>query len=319
MAVVPILMDRSQARPFQEPPFQPYLANPALSFTSASSPAPSTSYHNQQVYAPPIQAPPAKPYNPTTKPEPGQPLLHDGHVSGMIRHIFPSPLRTSLQILIFPETGHLKCLKCYDTGYRQNDPSNPCKSCWKRFGKPFNGPLKFAVTSTTANPSARQQPLPTFTSPARANLSTYPGLMNQHPAHGGFQNPQIANAYPDYGYDPNQSLNTPYRPGPPINPGYGHMGPSGPGASYPNILAAPGGMPPPNSLIVSPGDPRIGGSCVLLAVLARICRLISISVDCATSVEETVRFRLAVCSSSRRRHVGSVMVCLSKLYQCESS
>jgi len=240
------------SRPFESeqryypPPPQPPQSHPVNFFPQYNLPEPSQSQPSIQngtgevTFSPPNESPPPKPYHPTVTPKPGQALLHEG------------------KLLVFPELGHLKCPKCYDTGYKHNDPSHPCKSCWKRFGKPFNGPLRIAVTSPDANPSARQQPLPVTNSPAASPIppsSTFPGYLG--PSNRNLQYPNQNPPYSNFGGNaPNF-----YGPGPqPFNSG-AYYGPN----YGPDIRVAPPGMPPPGALILSPGDPRLGG------VLCRMC------------------------------------------------
>jgi len=65
-------------------------------------------------------------------------------------------------------TGH-------NTGYKQNDPSHPCRKCWSKYAKPFSGALAYTPWSSPSpeSPSSGtgtssksfQRPLPAFRSP----------------------------------------------------------------------------------------------------------------------------------------------------------
>ncbi|KAJ9120198.1 hypothetical protein QFC22_003098 [Naganishia vaughanmartiniae] len=87
---------------------------------------------------------------PTVEPTPGRPLLHDG------------------QCLVYKDGFY--CQKCGNTGYKNDDPYHPCKSCWKKYGGPYTSALAHAwaspssstISSDSKRPpqSAPQQPPP---------------------------------------------------------------------------------------------------------------------------------------------------------------
>lgn len=111
----------------------------------------------------------------------------------------------------------------YETG-------RPCKTCWKRYGKPYSGALRIAVTSPEGLGSLDvQRPLPIPRPPA-------PRPPPPPPMHHG---------YPAANY---QAQHYGQYSGPPMMPG-----------PAPWIQQAPYGMPPPGALVVRPGDPRLGG------------------------------------------------------------
>ncbi|KAH7910242.1 hypothetical protein BJ138DRAFT_132744, partial [Hygrophoropsis aurantiaca] len=76
--------------------------------------------------------------SPTIMPVPGHPLLKNG------------------MLLVYP--GQFFCMKCRNTGYKNYQPSNPCRKCWTNFSKPYNGRL-FANLSSTS----KQRALPVIT------------------------------------------------------------------------------------------------------------------------------------------------------------
>jgi hypothetical protein len=76
---------------------------------------------------------------PTQHPAVGHPLLNDGRV------------------LVFPR-GY-KCQKCDNIGYKEADPSRPCKRCWNKYARPFSGPLAYSFSSTSSDGNF-QRPLP---------------------------------------------------------------------------------------------------------------------------------------------------------------
>ncbi|KAL1406300.1 hypothetical protein Q8F55_007996 [Vanrija albida] len=162
---------------------------------------------------------PAEPEDPTPTeaPVPGRPLLRAG------------------QLLVYPK-GHW-CSKCQNTGYKGFDPSNPCSSDWRKYGKPYNGALAVSFqhnfkpggNGATASSANFQRPLPKRTPAGPASAPQRPGFMPPPPGlaaqqqyGGGFQP----------GYQPQ------WAPPPPIHT-YG---------------AAPAG-----AVVMSAGDPRLGG------------------------------------------------------------
>jgi len=142
---------------------------------------------------------------PTTSPTPGHPLLRNNRV------------------LIYPK-GY-SCWKCDNTGFKSFDPSHPCRKCWERYSKPFEGPIVYAPwtpssRSANSNADTLQKPLPRFRPPA-GNYPTSPTLSRA----------------------PNS------RRSPPL-------------LQHQSSLRSPTlvtNRPPPGSLVVLPGDPRIGG------------------------------------------------------------
>ncbi|GAA6060516.1 hypothetical protein JCM10212_005597 [Sporobolomyces blumeae] len=120
--------------------------------------------------------PPARPpsssttnrYEPTPDPTPGQPLLRQG------------------MLLVYPETRPV-CAKCANTGYkpfecgtgyRGDDPSHPCRKCWKNFGKPYNSILRHSITPSSPPPPNYQRPLRLYETPSsnpRPNVVHVPG------------------------------------------------------------------------------------------------------------------------------------------------
>ncbi|KAH9956998.1 hypothetical protein BC827DRAFT_1228078 [Russula dissimulans] len=95
-------------------------------------------------------APPASDGRPTTTPMPGHPLLRNG------------------KTLVYPESYY--CQKCHNTGYKNYDPSHPCRKCWDRFGKPFTSILASSPWGGQGSESSQQgrsfqRPLPSFQPP----------------------------------------------------------------------------------------------------------------------------------------------------------
>ena len=221
----------------------------AQDFYNAGPTTPSDEQQRQPRYAPPPGAPPPRPRaastssgagstapptsdgRPTTTPTPGHPLLRNG------------------QTLVYPE--NYSCPKCtpsccvpyylltyllrfpirkgHNTGYKNYDPSHPCRKCWDRFSKTFTSILASSPWGGEASASATQsqrgrsfqRPLPAFRPPqARAPPP-----------------PPIPGAYPS-------------PTGPPL----------GMQRCNSRARAMPfGTVPPPGATVVMPGDPRIGG------------------------------------------------------------
>jgi hypothetical protein len=74
-------------------------------------------------------------------------------------------------------------------GYKRLDPSHPCRRCWSKFAKPFQGPLVTAYTTQSSSSSSTfQRPLPTFNPPQHTtpllpalNLSLQPPQPRTYP------------------------------------------------------------------------------------------------------------------------------------------
>ncbi|KAI0262371.1 hypothetical protein BC834DRAFT_396225 [Gloeopeniophorella convolvens] len=149
-------------------------------------------------------APPASDGRPTTTPTPGHPLLRNG------------------QTLVYPD--NYSCPKCNNTGYKNFDPSHPCRKCWERFSKPFTSILASSPWSGNSAESQSQH-----------------GRSYQRPL-PAFKPPQAQPQRPP--------------PGPYVSP------PASPGLQRSNTraLAIPfGATAPAGATVVMPGDPRIGG------------------------------------------------------------
>jgi hypothetical protein len=220
------------------PPAHPRYAPPP-------GPPPSSTPAQQPRYAPPpgppppsrpraastssgagSTAPPASDGYPTSTPTPGHPLLRNGrtlvypesymcHKCKPRRSLSPSPANNSLLFTAGKNTG-----------YKNFDPSHPCRKCWDRFGKLFSSILASSPwgnrgsrgTSQSQNGRTFQQPLPAFRAPQAATTT-----------------PVNARPTPP----PSMPVPPPPRTGPMVLPF--------------------GAMPPPGAPVVTPGDERIGG------------------------------------------------------------
>lgn len=199
---------------------QDFYNNPGV----ATTPPPAAQQQSQQPrYAPPPgpppphrpastssgagpTAPPASDGRPTTTATPGRPLLRDG------------------KTLVYPET--YLCQKCQNTGYKNFDPSHPCRKCWDRFGKPYTAALASSPWGNQACGQSQSQRGRSFQRPLPA-----------------FKPPQAQ-----------------VQPPPPPPPMPGSYPPSGMQSPSPRPVPIPfQGVPPPGSTVVMPGDPRIGG------------------------------------------------------------
>ncbi|KAF8888053.1 hypothetical protein BD779DRAFT_1672463 [Infundibulicybe gibba] len=227
-------------RPPPGPPPRPGLANlppppPRHPSSPNNHPQRTTSEFAQDFYAagpgqtPPEQSPqpappqpPPVPLNrptapqipddgrPTEVPTPGHPLLHEG------------------KLLVYPSS--YECEKCANTGYKRNDPKNPCRKCWSKYAKPFSGALAY----TPFSPPSASTPAPPSGSKS-------------------FQRPLPYQAPPPI--PPQQQ----YRPPPGPSQHHYNQPPYHPNAprQFQHISAyAP---PPPGALVYPAGDPRIGG------------------------------------------------------------
>ncbi|KAH7929327.1 hypothetical protein BV22DRAFT_1003003 [Leucogyrophana mollusca] len=157
--------------------------------------------------------------SPTRTPVPGHPLLKDG------------------MLLVYP--NQYLCVKCRNTGYKNNDPSHPCRKCWEKYGKPYTGALTYTPWSN--DPSSRnsrlQRALPAFTPPhlsAPASFSLSPQPTGPSP------------------YAPSQSYGSSPYPNTMVGPG--------PHYYVRNPSVGVGIQPPvPGAIAVRPGDPCLGG------------------------------------------------------------
>ena len=215
----------------------------------ATTPPPAAQQPQQPRYAPPSAppppprrpraastsggagsiAPPASDGRPTTTPTPGHPLLRNGKTL-----IYPEnylcqkcTFRTPCATYRSPTFCGPKSRKGQNTGYKNFDPSHPCRKCWDRFGKPYTSALASSPWGDQASGSASQsqrgrsfqRPLPAF-KPPQAQAPRPPSLTMP----GSYPNPV---------------------PSP---------------TSRPMPVPMPyGGVPPPGAAVVMPGDPRIGG------------------------------------------------------------
>lgn len=138
--------------------------------------------------------------SPTRTPAPGHPLLNNGH------------------LLVYPNKDYI-CIKCKNTGYKNYDPSHPCRKCWEKYGKPYAGPLMYTSwnTESSSRNSKFQRALPKFTPPQVSQSSSYT------------ISPQASTPYGQHLYV--------------FNPAIG-MGQT---------------APVPHAIPVYPGDPRLGG------------------------------------------------------------
>ncbi|KAF9458887.1 hypothetical protein BDZ94DRAFT_63802 [Collybia nuda] len=199
-------------------------------------PPPSSSPHRTttQRHAPPPGPPPGQGQGsgrPTETPTPGHPLLRAG------------------KLLVYPR-GY-ECEKCHNVGYKHADPSHPCKKCWPKYAKPFQGPLVYAYTGGGGDTefgegsTTFQRPLPDFRPPQS-------GLGRSHTTAGSRSAP-TSPAHPRVG--PQHHSSPPPPPLPHFSPPLPHMGPP-PRAVH---SLSPYTPPPPGAIVYAAGDPRIGG------------------------------------------------------------
>ncbi|KAH9988549.1 hypothetical protein BJV77DRAFT_1021401 [Russula vinacea] len=135
-----------------------------------------------------IYSAPSSDGRPTTTPTPGHPLLRNG------------------KTLVYPET--YLCPKCtfltpsstcryprlspqmrkgQNTGYKNYDPSHPCRKCWDRFSKPFTSILASSpwgsqgsgAMSQSERGRTFQRPLPAFKPPQVQPPRPMPGAYPQ--------------------------------------------------------------------------------------------------------------------------------------------
>lgn len=229
------------------PPYSPSGHQP--SFAPPAGPPPGHPSAATSPVAGPSRPAPPPDQTPTATPTPGRPLLNQG------------------QVLIY-KPGFL-CEKCRNTGYKHDDPSHPCRTCWKKYGRPYTGavasswPRQGAAgpSGTTLDEASNfQRPLRMFASPTGpvANTSwTQPGLvpygaqMNHWP-----QSNPMQPAQGDYKAQPGAHQPPPAPPHQPYAQPHTFWQPTGPG---PIIPVSPYDRPPPGAHVVHAGDPRLGG------------------------------------------------------------
>ncbi|KAF8448730.1 hypothetical protein L210DRAFT_943394 [Boletus edulis BED1] len=165
----------------------------------------------------PVSAPPHSPPtvpddgSPTRTPVPGHPLLRDGN------------------LLVYPR-DHL-CVKCKNTGYKNYDPSNPCRKCWDKYGRQYTGVLTYTPWSPSGNDPRMQRPLPRFVPPHLAGSHQGSSQSIQHLHHS-------------------RSISQPHNM---------QSADSGPSYYVINPLCPRDAPPVPHAVPVDPGDPRLGG------------------------------------------------------------
>ncbi|KIK67861.1 hypothetical protein GYMLUDRAFT_796932 [Collybiopsis luxurians FD-317 M1] len=207
-----------------------YALPPGLPPSEAPNEHPPSRYAPPPGPPPPSGSPPSHATapdddgRPTRTPVPGHPLLNQG------------------RILVYP-SGY-ECEKCHNVGYKQNDPTHPCRKCWSKYAKPFTGAITYSSfkSSSTGSGKTLQRPLPLLRPPQAKGFqhnTDYPGSYTQHRGQG--QNQYSPPPHPPPG---------PFPPNPPP----------------PNIQMIPGGylpnnssQPPPGVVVYAPGDPRLGG------------------------------------------------------------
>ncbi|KAI5479143.1 hypothetical protein MNV49_004003 [Pseudohyphozyma bogoriensis] len=154
-----------QPSQYSPPPHPP----PGQSFSPPPGPPPSNGAQQSQQQQ-------QQGYNPTTVPTPGQPLLRGG------------------KILIYP-VGH-ECRKCGNTGYKNNDPSHPCRNDWSKYGKPYTAAHRLAPNTSPS--SNFQRPLRVFPPPQTQSPQS-PPPQQFHPNPGYPSRITIMNAPPPPG------------------------------------------------------------------------------------------------------------------------
>ncbi|KAL1694146.1 hypothetical protein GGG16DRAFT_47743 [Schizophyllum commune] len=242
-------------------------STPHLSAFADSSPtATSPSSSHSRNASNPSASPSASSTNlrPTTTPTPGHPLLRDNRV------------------LVYP--AGVECPKCGNTGYKHGDPDQPCKRCWRKYGRAYEGALTYADFGPGGDgrmqrPLRAQQPPQQSQSLSgrRPTNAGPPGVAyhGRRPGSAGasYGRPQPASFGPSYSRAPGTELRVPAN-GPLLahRPSWSAGTPSGawglPSGAWGSPQGVWGGGPPvragygaapPGSVVYAPGDPRIGG------------------------------------------------------------
>ncbi|THH08551.1 hypothetical protein EW145_g2617 [Phellinidium pouzarii] len=217
---------------------------PPAQFSPPSGPPP-VSPVTTSPYTPPSEPPPPRPsrggsnntdeWKPTSSPTPGRPLLNRGRVLAANGYSFSKGL---------------------NTGYKNFDPSHPCRKCWERYAKPYGGAIMYAPRNQQS-----QRPLPSFRPPhlRHQQSRSQPSLLHPPSPSSSLSRSQSAHRP---GLCPSPNLRPGGYPGRAVsNPGPGGLFPPAPQLMqmprpHVNLLR---GQPPPGSTVVQPGDARIGG------------------------------------------------------------
>lgn len=88
-------------------------------------------------------------YNPSPHPPPHHTPSSQLDPTPSSVPIIGRPFLNHGQTLVYPPA--FTCWKCQNTGWKDNDPTHPCRQCWKRYGRPFSGPLTMAWNPPPAN------------------------------------------------------------------------------------------------------------------------------------------------------------------------
>ena len=133
--------------------------------------------------------------------------------------------------------------KGHNMGYIGGNPKKPCNHCWKKYAKPFSGPLVYSFPANSASSSLAsnlQKPLPnTLPSapPVASSSASQPARLTRNNPGTNSQSQSR----------PRNPPAAPMRPAPPVQ------------VSAPVVPVV---VPPASSTAVTyyAGDPRIGGS-----------------------------------------------------------
>lgn len=243
---------------------------------------------NTNRYAPPPGPPPGPP------PLPGRPKSSQGHSPGMrsassspvdgipddgspTKYPKPGhPLLLNGKLLVYPN-GY-ECHKCNNTGFKNFDPSHPCRKCWDKYARPYTGALAYTPWSTTTSPSSSgsnfQKPLPSFRPPhlrppaqqqeMNVGVTRTPSApanrqdtQRHHPRSRSSPNLSRAQSNPSHPPPSRPLLQPPPSVPSSFVPPSTSLSPTA--GQRPLVQFASNSIPPPGSTVVSPGDPRIGG------------------------------------------------------------
>ncbi|KAH0583244.1 hypothetical protein H2248_011123 [Termitomyces sp. 'cryptogamus'] len=168
-------------------------------------------------------SPPISSVAPTTTPTPGRVLLRDG------------------KMLVYPKD--FLCHKCFNTGYKHSDPTHPCKKCWSKYSKPFSGPLAYAFSLPASHADSPLSSKSKWTSKTQTTFQRpLPDLLRSR-----WQRPQAPAPLP-----PTPLPFQPQHQRIPLPGGYGYT-------PAPTTCVYASGRRPPNAVVYTAGDPRLGG------------------------------------------------------------
>ena len=196
---------------------------------------------------PPSSSPPTVPDDgsPTRTPVPGHPLLRDGQLLVYPRDYLCVKCAFFHSLAMMHVFTHTRTGK--NTGYKNYDPSNPCRKCWEKYAKPYTGALAYTPWSPSGNDPRMQRPLAKFVPPHLAGRGPGSSSCSSYASQSYSSRHLPPPQHPHHSRSISQP---PHMDSPGSGPSYYVLNPLGPYDATP---------PVPHAIPISPGDPRLGG------------------------------------------------------------